>query len=294
MNGGYSDKKMKKICDKVEKWYELFTRSKHFEELTPEQKYESDFIITTFTEYMYSYHLLAPEEWDEECLEDCCTEILPRKISAGESYFRSVAPVLSSFLRFAEEKGLLRNTSDLVKRVKEIDKQIIENAADPRNWGMAKSFVMAAMDAGVDITDEEELDRYLTSYNLLQAQDRSKGGVRGKHKIGRNEPCPCGSGKKYKKCCLKKDLSRENEPLQEAGLSPTVGEGLSLEMMPELDPETTLGDLFDIKCTEIKDDETKELLLYHIQTGNCPYNKKECTPQICPLGEEGINQCTFH
>ena len=24
-------------------------------------------------------------------------------------------------------------------------------------------------------------------------------------KIGRNDPCPCGSGKKYKKCCLKKD-----------------------------------------------------------------------------------------
>ncbi|MGC9519228.1 MAG: SEC-C metal-binding domain-containing protein [Desulfuromonadaceae bacterium] len=23
--------------------------------------------------------------------------------------------------------------------------------------------------------------------------------------IGRNEPCPCGSGKKYKKCCLDKD-----------------------------------------------------------------------------------------
>lgn len=21
-------------------------------------------------------------------------------------------------------------------------------------------------------------------------------------KIGRNNPCPCGSGKKYKKCCL--------------------------------------------------------------------------------------------
>ncbi len=22
-----------------------------------------------------------------------------------------------------------------------------------------------------------------------------------KKKIGRNEPCPCGSGKKYKRCC---------------------------------------------------------------------------------------------
>src|SRR3954452_16556099 len=24
-------------------------------------------------------------------------------------------------------------------------------------------------------------------------------------KVGRNDPCPCGSGKKYKKCCLVKD-----------------------------------------------------------------------------------------
>jgi hypothetical protein len=26
-----------------------------------------------------------------------------------------------------------------------------------------------------------------------------------KEKAGRNDPCPCGSGKKYKKCCLKKN-----------------------------------------------------------------------------------------
>jgi preprotein translocase subunit SecA len=25
--------------------------------------------------------------------------------------------------------------------------------------------------------------------------------VRGSAKVGRNDPCPCGSGKKYKKCC---------------------------------------------------------------------------------------------
>jgi hypothetical protein len=28
--------------------------------------------------------------------------------------------------------------------------------------------------------------------------------VREQPKIGRNDPCPCGSGKKYKKCCLKR------------------------------------------------------------------------------------------
>lgn len=30
-------------------------------------------------------------------------------------------------------------------------------------------------------------------------------------KIGRNDPCPCGSGKKYKNCCMKKDMEIERE-----------------------------------------------------------------------------------
>ncbi|MEM6963672.1 MAG: DUF1186 domain-containing protein [Bacteroidota bacterium] len=30
----------------------------------------------------------------------------------------------------------------------------------------------------------------------------STSAVKGKVKVGRNDPCPCGSGKKYKKCCL--------------------------------------------------------------------------------------------
>ncbi len=37
-----------------------------------------------------------------------------------------------------------------------------------------------------------------------------------KNKIGRNEPCPCGSGKKYKKCCYQQGgdlgISNNNAP----------------------------------------------------------------------------------
>lgn len=29
-------------------------------------------------------------------------------------------------------------------------------------------------------------------------------------KIGRNEKCPCGSGKKYKQCCMRRDASRRS------------------------------------------------------------------------------------
>ncbi|SEI39069.1 SEC-C motif-containing protein [Lachnospiraceae bacterium A10] len=45
---------------------------------------------------------------------------------------------------------------------------------------------------------------------LYRAQKSSHTIVRAK-KIGRNDPCPCGSGKKYKQCCLKKDQAAERE-----------------------------------------------------------------------------------
>lgn len=46
-------------------------------------------------------------------------------------------------------------------------------------------------------------DKHLTAERrkeLYKAQKSSTTIVKGK-KIGRNDPCPCGSGKKYKKCC---------------------------------------------------------------------------------------------
>jgi tetratricopeptide (TPR) repeat protein len=48
----------------------------------------------------------------------------------------------------------------------------------------------------------EEEHRILTAPPPL----RSKQVVKSKN-IGRNDPCPCGSGKKYKKCCLNKDAT---------------------------------------------------------------------------------------
>lgn len=204
----YSEEEEEKILNKVYEWGVAFSASKYCEELPEEQKQESEFVVMSFTQYMYSYEGLSPEEWDEAGLEDCCLYTLPGKISADESYFRSIAPVLSAFFSFVEEKRLLRNTSNLARAVKEIDEQIVKNASDPQNWGSAKSFVMAAREAGVDITNEREMKKFLAFYNLQQLarlkiddKPRSKSKV----KIGRNDPCPCGSGKKYKKCCGRYD-----------------------------------------------------------------------------------------
>lgn len=50
------------------------------------------------------------------------------------------------------------------------------------------------LDEWHDIFSEEEMREIYKKFR------RSKTVVKGK-KIGRNEPCPCGSGKKYKHCC---------------------------------------------------------------------------------------------
>lgn len=65
-------------------------------------------------------------------------------------------------------------------------------------WNMhdAKAEWLYGMKEWEEIFDEEKRKHIKKEYN------RSKIVVKGE-KIGRNDPCPCGSGLKYKKCCGK-------------------------------------------------------------------------------------------
>jgi uncharacterized protein len=48
----------------------------------------------------------------------------------------------------------------------------------------------------------DDLPFYVHELRDHWAARRAASGQPKKPKVGRNEPCPCGSGKKYKKCCL--------------------------------------------------------------------------------------------
>lgn len=56
-------------------------------------------------------------------------------------------------------------------------------------------------DGLIAIAVQHEMDHFngklFTDYNI-----KNEPISRGVNKVGRNDPCPCGSGKKYKKCCL--------------------------------------------------------------------------------------------
>jgi hypothetical protein len=42
------------------------------------------------------------------------------------------------------------------------------------------------------------------SFTSSEAKENPAVTIQNKQKVGRNDPCPCGSGKKFKKCCIHK------------------------------------------------------------------------------------------
>lgn len=63
-----------------------------------------------------------------------------------------------------------------------------------KNMVAAKADWLYNLPQWKEIYPEEELKR-------LYKEQKESGTIRKEKKIGRNDPCPCGSGKKYKKCC---------------------------------------------------------------------------------------------
>jgi hypothetical protein len=68
------------------------------------------------------------------------------------------------------------------------------------------SWFLNAIHADVDEDGDEDWSEEDEGYGLDDVLDDEEPPLSPppKQKIGRNDPCPCGSGKKFKKCCLRK------------------------------------------------------------------------------------------
>ena len=87
----------------------------------------------------------------------------------------------------------------------EEDKQKFEELINPiTKAGQLVSEIHTKLFSSIFSRDEPSFEDDLPFLKTGATVDTPETFVRSSKKVGRNDPCPCGSGKKYKKCCINK------------------------------------------------------------------------------------------
>lgn len=134
--------------------------------------------------------------------KDCYIKILSEKKQVLEGTVESLAAEFDlDALTFV---GFLDGISESLEE--ELDLDALEASTEIKltiNWEKllwnmhkAKADWLYDLDEWAGIFDDDKRKQIRKDYNKSTQVIKPK-------KIGRNEPCPCGSGKKYKKCCGK-------------------------------------------------------------------------------------------
>ena len=174
------------------------------------------FITTNLLEYAWIHEGADVKQLTERILQEILFTLFPRKVVGDRKFFETIPVITAGFLQWLAKQEILPKGQKLADKVTEWSEQIVAAGMNPANWGPGKTFTMKAEAAGVDTTDEKAVRRYMAEYHRKILQLGAEPQVEADKwsenkppipiseipaKTGRNEPCPCGSGKKYKKCC---------------------------------------------------------------------------------------------
>ena len=153
----------------------------------------------------------SPDQWDESVMRELLLNIVPLKLLANRDLLEKIVPITEAMLYWLQFDGLMEDADGLAQAIHGWGEEVVAAGLDPRKWGTGKSLVMEAVHAGLD-PSQPHVMRTLAQRRtdeLLEAMPKPVQPPRHEPPIpivehspkpARNAPCPCGSGKKYKKC----------------------------------------------------------------------------------------------
>lgn len=113
------------------------------------------------------YNHGGPLRWSPVVVEIFMTSWLARKVTREPDFFERVPDVLRDWVRYAgRRQGVpAAPLHEAVAAVKQFGREMLDAVGDPEAWGPAKTFAIAALEDGVDLTDRDEVERFLQRYN---------------------------------------------------------------------------------------------------------------------------------
>jgi len=199
--GRFTDEEFQSVKDSINLWIPEFKLSEEFASLSPAEQEQADMVVIVFSQLMYVTFFMPPSRWDSEYSFKCAVDVMPVKLTAGDNYWITVENSLRQFMKFCSARGYVPMGEEIAKRLDGITESLMAPADDS---GELQRMADNMLKRGLANAGDES--NPLREFVKLRGAEFRKLALQGKAGIissapGRNEPCPCGSGKKYKKCC---------------------------------------------------------------------------------------------
>ncbi len=106
-----------------------------------------------------------------------------------------------------EEKPVDKTDEEIIAELNTLAPGIFSQAKTPQAKKLIIKIYRKMLEDGVNLKNEKEVEKWMIKNQHLFTTEMPKVETyrRPNPKVGRNDPCPCGSGKKYKKCCGSKE-----------------------------------------------------------------------------------------
>jgi hypothetical protein len=128
---------------------------------------EAEDVAALAIDFGADYNHGGPLRWSPVVVEIFMTSWLARKVTREVAFFTRVPEVLPDWVTYAgRRRGVpAAPLGEAVTEIKRCGKEMLNAVNDPEAWGPAKAFAVAALDAGVDLTDRDQVERFIERYN---------------------------------------------------------------------------------------------------------------------------------
>lgn len=163
----------------------------HFQRVLSDPRIDEN--LLTYLELLHDFHTDEYEEDDEFIKQFAIADIQLCMIEERDSTLEQAA-ILQK-----EHPQEYARIADFIQNLKSVSKLRYLKDSLLKNYHRMEPYI-----SGGHYYEQYPQEKINAKGTLLNEAAYDQPYTRNKQKIGRNDPCPCGSGKKYKHCCMNK------------------------------------------------------------------------------------------